>query len=331
MAGTSEEVSYVQTLGLNKHRTFVYATGGIGTARHPGRSDHVRIASYMFIDEYQRTNGRKAPGVIYNKCMTLLYRELKSQGTDIRLPHCWYRWGDIVVKHSVPYVGWVQGPDRTTTVEWADRVPEYSGSETVSLMRKYIVGFVDNHSGREGHEIAKDEVYEGAPFRFQNEYRMLRETLDSICRNYMAENSMDMVRELFDSAMGTFPDNDFRAIRKEKEGFEAVFRMALDNGAGCRRLYDFAELFWFFFCYHLRIHRKCHENVTNETLDIWKAKIPWETLRFGHILQNHAEEFYAGEETDRLVASLLSERARRMEEVDGLISKLSCGHSGSGS
>jgi hypothetical protein len=213
-----------------------------------------------------------------------------------------------------------------TAVEWNGNVPKYrSNDAVVSLIKKNVAEFMNGHAGSEGHEIAKDEVYEGAPFRFQKEYRKLREALGSLCRNYVVSNT-NIAADLFDSAMITFPKGDFKAIANERNEFEAIFRMALDNNTGFSDLFDFAEFFWFFFCYHLRLHRKCHENVPKETLELWKDKIPWEALKIRHTLQNYAEKFYKGGDADPLVRSLLDERKKRMDEIDAFMSKYSDDH-----
>lgn len=284
------------------------------------RKDYVRIASYLFFEEYKKERRGDVPGVIYNKFITLLYRELKPE-KDIGLPHCWYRWGDIVVAHCVPYVNWRHKSPRYTVVEWDGEIPDHDPKDKiVSLIKKNIAEFMFRHSGPEAHETAKDEVYEGAPFEFQNEYRKLRESLESLSKKAVVDNQTEYIGGLFDNAMKEFPDKEFKQIAGEREKFEIVFRMGLKNNASLADLFDFAELFWFFFCYHLRMNRKGHENVSKETLNIWAEEIPWETMRFGHFLQNFANEFCGAAVDDPLIISLLEEWRKRMDRIDALAS-----------
>lgn len=288
------------------------------------KNDYVKIASHMFLDKYKNERGEDPPGVIYNKFITLLYRDLKNSDIDIKLPHCWYRWGDIVVGYCVPYVHWNHNRPSHTTVEWVGKdIPSYkSGDDIIDLIKKNMTEFMLRHKGSEAHETAKDEVYEGAPFDFQNDYRKLRESLDSMSKKAVMENPSEYIAGLFHPAMESFPKNEFKKIIDEKEKFEAVFSMGLENDASPADLCDLAEYFWYFFCYHLRLHKKCHENVPADTLAIWKEEIPWETLTIEHILQNFAEKFNTGNNSDPLVASLLEDRKKRMDRIDSLMTDL---------
>ncbi|MCL1811713.1 MAG: hypothetical protein FWG41_05815 [Methanomassiliicoccaceae archaeon] len=287
-----------------------------------GKKDYVRIASYLFFDEYKKERGGDVPGVMYNKFMTLLYAELKPE-KDIGLPHCWYRWGDIVVAHCIPYITWTHKSPKYTIVEWNSGVQDYDPKDRiVSLIKKNIAEFMIRHSGTDAHETAKDEVYEGAPFKFQKEYRKMRESLDSMVKVSVVDNRTEYIGSLLLNAMKDFPKKEFKQIIGEKDKFEAVFSAGLCGDASSEDLFDFAELFWFFFCYHLRTNKKGHENVPKETLNIWLEEIPWETKRFEHILQNYAERFSGAGSDDPLILSLLEERKDRMERIKVLESEI---------
>ena len=56
--------------------------------------DYARYACQVFIGGHEGSVGCSPTGVMFNKFMTLLYRDIrKTLGVDISLPHCWYRWG----------------------------------------------------------------------------------------------------------------------------------------------------------------------------------------------------------------------------------------------
>ena len=56
--------------------------------------DYIRYACQAFIEGHEGSVGCSPSGVMFNKFMTLLYRDVRrALGVDIRLPHCWYRWG----------------------------------------------------------------------------------------------------------------------------------------------------------------------------------------------------------------------------------------------
>jgi hypothetical protein len=288
------------------------------------KSDYVKIASYMFLDKYRKEREGDAPGVIYNKFITLLHSDLKLRKIDIKLPHCWYRWGDIVVGYCVPYVHWNHDQPNYTTVKWiGDEVPAYeSNDEVISLIKKNMTEFMLRHKGSDAHETAKDEVYDGAPFDFQKDYKKLRESLDSMSKRTVMNNSSEYLAGLFYPTMENFPKNEFKNILNEKEKFEAVFKMGLESNVSPKDLYDLTEYFWYFFCYHLRLHKKCNENIPANTLAIWKEEIPWETQKMEQILQNFAEKLTLGNSNNHLVISLLEDREKRIERLDVLTSKL---------
>jgi hypothetical protein len=110
----------------------------------------------------------------------------------------------------------------------------------------------------------------------------------------------------------------FSEIKKEKLDFESVFRSASESGAAIDDLRDMAERFWFFFCYYLRIDKKCHENITNETLEVWKSLIPWEKEMYIRSLQDIAHDLQLSGKEKR-IDSILTEREERVNEFSDLL------------
>ena len=68
--------------------------------------DYIRTFSYLFLKKYREKTGTDSSGVLFNKYMTLLNRALLYKGVDMHLPHCWYRWGDEVVRYCLPFIDW---------------------------------------------------------------------------------------------------------------------------------------------------------------------------------------------------------------------------------
>ena len=200
------------------------------------------------------------------------------------------------------------------------RLPKYHDDEIISYASEYADEFIDKHSGEEGAELAIDEVYDQAPFKFQNDYRYLRESLKNLNKNMtsMFSNMSNIVGPLFDTAMENSP-SEFRSMKNEKELFISVFRMMLENDASVREIFNITEDFWFYFCYHLRLNRKCHENVSNSTLDVWREKIPEEKYQFCLRLQSYAHE-YESESEDPNVRSLCRSWKKNDSELNDLLS-----------
>ena len=284
--------------------------------------DHKKIASFIFLDKYRSRNQEDASGVMYNKFMTLLSSALKEKRIDIGLPHCWYRWGDEVVRFHMPYLRWNHEDPGYTAVVWKGNIPRYEGDDPViSAIKDFSDDFIDEYSGSEGMERVIDKVYENAPFKFQNEYRKLRENLKIAKKSVPPDNYVrSVLMPLFKSAMSSFP-KAFSHMNDIKNDFMCVFAIAAEEGATTSELFDIAEDFWFFFCYHLRLNPKCHENVPRSTLDIWADILPWESEMYERNLWNNIHRFYKKHGSDPTADRLSEEWKRDMDEFEKLLSE----------
>jgi len=279
----------------------------------------VRISSFLFIDEYERRVG-EVRGVVFNKFMTLLNHDLKADhGIDMKLPHCWYRWGDEVVKYYLSrYTRWDHEDLTATTVSWKGDVPDMDlEGPMVSKIREYVDEFITSYSGEDGWEMAIDRLYGLAPYDFQNEYRKLRENLKETRGGfYIQDYYSNILLPLFDRALASFPSK-FSDIAKEKECFESVVRECVRENVPIEDVRDIVEEFWFFFCYHLRVDKSCHENVSNETLNIWRSSIPWEDELYIRSLQDRASKL--ANASDKNIIDLQRERDKRIGEFEDLL------------
>jgi hypothetical protein len=284
--------------------------------------DYVKVSTFLFTEEYERSIGEKVRGVIFNKFMTLLNHDFKNtKNIDIKLPHNWYRWGDEVVKYYVkPYTKWDHEDLGTTTVSWKGGVPDFNLDDPVVVeIRKYIKSHIEKYSNEDGWERAIDALYAKAPYPFQNEYRKLRENLKGAATRpiYIQDYISSLLIPLFNNAMNAFP-NAFSEIKKEKLDFESVFRLAAESGSSIDDLRDMVERFWFFFCYYLRVDKKCHENISNETLEVWRSSIPWEKEMYIRSLQDIAYNLQLKGKEKR-IDHLLKEREERVNEFNDIL------------
>lgn len=294
--------------------------------RGANHKDYVESASFIFLNKYERLNGCKASGVLYNKFMTLLNRRFLSDDVDIGLPHCWYRWGDEVVRHGLDYLSWNHDDPRYTAVIYKGGIAgAYDPNDPlVREIESFAEEFIAMYKGPEGAEMAIDEVYADAPFQFQNDYRRLRESL-RISRSHVGyDNFESYILSLFDTAMESFP-REFRDLEEQRSEFEAVFRMAVSGGVSRDDLFELVEHFWFFFCYHLRINKKCHANVDRTTLEIWKDAVPLEDSRFEHGIRTLAYRLCPREYSDPRIDRMLHERELAIIEVERMLDYLNDG------
>lgn len=286
--------------------------------------DYVGYASWRFITGYVGSEGRRPTRVLFDRFMTTLHRDLKEgQGTDIGLPHCWYEQGDEAVINEMPYLQCDCMGSGETRVSYRGCVPEVDRTDAIVVM---IDGSADSFVSRcseEGEaEVAVDGMYAPVPFEFQVRFGMLRESLGTSGSDPVAADRTEKARALFEDAMDCFPAEEFPEASPHAERFGAVFRAALDSGAAAAVLQGIAECFWTYFCHHLRLHERCHENVSVVTLGAWAEAIPAETVDYERTIQNQAHMVDPEGSSGEVVRGLLRERERRIKEVGELMERM---------
>lgn len=284
--------------------------------------DYIRTFSYIFLKKYKEKTGTDSSGVLFNKYMTLLNRALLFKGIDMHLPHCWYRWGDEVVRYCLPFIDWNHDDLSYTFVRYSDKSPRVNYKDpNVKYASDYADVFIGKYAKTYGQEEAIDEVYSDAPFAFQNDFRKLREAVSISRSNVPIKNYHSYIKGLFETAVESFPP-DFGFLGQRFEEFVSTFRMALSKNAKPDELYEISETFWFFFCYHLRLNSRCHENVPQSTLEVWREVLPTEEEKYRMFVQNQAAEYCRKPGKDEVISRLLQERDKRLKESDDLFAKV---------
>lgn len=278
------------------------------------------IVSYIFIKNYKKETGKPPSGLFFNEFMVLFNKRMLDAGKDMKLSHCWYRWGDEVVRYYMPYLKWNHEDLGSTTVDWGDVAPVISDvAPFAKEAQDFFIGFMKEYGTEERYEKVYDDVYSFAPYEFQNRYRRVRDALKNAEANYVADNMVRGVfKPLFDSAMDTFPD-DFKEIREKALLFRKIVDCAVENGTYPSGLRDMTETFWFFFCYHLRT-KQCF-NVSMETKRVWKEVLSVENESFSDELEILAE-FYASNSNDPEIGRLVSKRRKHIENLNKIIDSL---------
>lgn len=289
-----------------------------------GSIDYVGYASWRFITGYAGSEGCRPTKALFDRFMTSLHRDLKEgHSTDIGLPHCWYEQGDEVVINEMPnlqcdYVG--SGEFR---VSYRGCVPEVDRTDAiVGLIDGSADSFILGCSGGDETGTGVCGMYATAPFEFQIRFAMLMEGLGTSGSNSVAVDRTEVMRTLFEDVMGCFPVEEFPEASPHEERFGAVFRAALDSGATAAVLQEIAECFWSYFCHHLRLHGRCHENVSLVTLGAWAEAVPAETMDYERTIQNQAHLVDPDGSSGEAVRELLRERDRRVKEVCELMDRM---------
>ena len=210
-----------------------------------------------------------------------------------------------------------------TRVSYRGRVPETDSTDaTVGLIDGSADSFISGCSGGDETETGVCGMYATAPFEFQTRFAMLMESLGTSGSGPVAVDCTENVRVLFEDAMGRFPAEEFPEASPYADMFRAVFRAALDSGVTAAVLQGIAECFWSYFCHHLRLHGRCHENVSLVTLGAWAEAVPAETVDYECTIQNQAHLVDPAGSSGEAVRELLRERERRISEISELMDRM---------
>jgi len=265
------------------------------TSRDP--NSPLGVAAYLVITSYAEKTDKSPTGLYFNKVMSLLHNKIKADGYDLQLPHCWYKWGDEVVRYLMPVaIGWNHEDPPQTTVTWKGRSPESLGQDELSKkLIRYIDDLTKQYSAPGGVEKAVDEVYALAPFEFQRRFKKCRDSIYSAMRRTVdiKDYGEKVLWPLVESACKSFLviSRDFPEVAESLPSFKASMEYVLhDRATNYPLAYEISEEFWSWFCYFLRLHPKAHENVPRETLDVWEEKLDWETERYKKMFGDHIVE-----------------------------------------
>lgn len=282
------------------------------------KSSLISIASFQVITGHQEAVGSEPTGLFFNKMMSILNKELKMKGIDLGLPHCWYRWGDEVVRYLMPgAIKWNHEEPQHTKVSWKGKAPLGMGNDTASkIIIEMVEALTANYAGEEGINKAIADVYRFAPFEFQRKFRSCREAFASKVRSGIdiSNYGKDFLWPLVNEAMESFPVDDFPEVADQIKPFKELMRILLnDDGVDYRYANEVSEEFWTWFCYYLRLHPSCHENVSRETLSFWNEKLAWEDERYLRQFSDHVVK--AGRSGHKLSTLLDRIAAVREQEI----------------
>ncbi len=249
----------------------------------------LNLTAFLVIEEHRRLTARHPTGLHFNKVMSLAHRELRRRGVDIELPHCWYRYGDEVVRQRMPtFVRWNHEEPSYCRISWAgDRVEKPHGVPDAEVVREVVGGLVNRFAVPGGTSAAVGEVYSYAPFEFQRRFRRLSPRLERLVRNGhgTTRTERSVALTYLTNACEEFPTAEFPAVAGRLPAFRSAMTHALSGRKVPPELpAELAELFWFWFCYHLRLHPSAHENVPEDILEYWAARLGDHDARFDRLL-----------------------------------------------
>ncbi len=253
--------------------------------------DPLAIASYLVIDKHEKYTGKSPSGLYFNKLMSLVDRKLRGS-VNLKLPHCWYRYGDEVVRAAMPYnVKWDHMYDDKTIVTWKGDIPMLDDSIQVRL----ITGVIDEltNAYAENVNLAVHEVYKFAPFEFQRQFLNVREIFYGMNNafNWDANTYLTLSAPQFFKALNSFPSHEFPQLKERLQITRQLAEITLNNpDVDNSILKDIMTTFWFHFCYYLRTHDEAHDNVPENYITYWNNILETEDARYRKIYADIIEK-----------------------------------------
>ncbi|RLF72100.1 MAG: hypothetical protein DRN55_06605 [Thermoplasmata archaeon] len=244
--------------------------------------------------------------------MCLLYRNLKKKNLNLKLPHCWYRYGDEVVRYHMPHqIRWNHEDPRRTSVHWMGSEPDIKEERVLEEVRR----ITERYHTRDGLRELVAEIYNTAPYEFQKKFR---EVFDVIYeyknRRIEIKNfNSDFFYPMVERALHSFPKDDFKVVFKDVEPLREAIKM-LDFKQHGDYIIELLENFWFYFAYYLRV--KAHENVPRETLMYWKSVLPEETERYRRYFADIMIELQSVTGKSDILRDIIKKRLERREEEE---------------
>ncbi len=286
---------------------------------HCYESSPLDKAVYLVLKRFRNQNNEDPTGVYFNKVLSILHQRLRST-FDLKLPHCWYRWGDEVVRRCLPHdVNWDHDYLRTT-VSWDGLELHVEIEDHLELINEEIEKIIDTFPMSNIDRIVS-EVYSYAPFDFQRSFRNIRGSLGftneiDICFENI---HLDNIKKQKSIAESDFKSVDYNipilhsSFRLWSESFDFLVN---ESKVDYETLININESFWFHFCYYLRL--KQNENVPIDVIDHWKNLLPYDVKnRNNEIIHEVKKIIITGFEPSEEVSAIIK---KRDDEINELIS-----------
>ena len=286
-------------------------------------------ASFMVVKEYEKINNESPSGLYFNKAISFLNTILKNKGIDLAVPHCWYRWGDEVVRYYMPRdLKWTHEENVHTIVDWEGGIPDYPEGNVKELIDYNVREMTKKYAIKGQIQDFVDTIYEEAPFEFQRKYKQVRDFFYTTSNSGIMDEKEKrklLIRAL-EEALKSFPSDDiFDDVRELIPKFKRLMDYGLNSSSiDLKILNEVSEEFWFLFCYYLRIHPKSYENVRRDTIRYWTEILPDKKSEFMENFRDHVLGFshiIHKISTDDEIGSCASQALRDDEEFNQLFSE----------
>lgn len=238
----------------------------------------LKYSAWKMIDLYKDRSTDEVNGLRFNKMMALLdHRLLDEKGLDIKLPRCWYLYGEATVPKQLPsQVRWsgLDDEEEKTSVTWDDERPKVRSSKNRQKIDSVVDSLYSLFPADEDVRKAIEEDYESyAPYDFQRKYKVFR--YDTNIRSIVDKDGTLRSEAFYSSgikdAMDVFPSEDFPELKVHARKLELILPSLFKefpekNEKGV----EMAKDFWKIFCRFLRV--KQNKYVIDSRLKYWEEK-----------------------------------------------------------
>ena len=289
-------------------------------------NDLLAYVSYLVIRKYKEKVGEPPTGLYFNKLMSPCNLNLVNKHVNINLPHYWYRYGDQVYMHSMPRNLVLNHETPTkTTVEWMDEEPAPVSDKSHNLIEKVVSKLTERYSN-DIHQAVRD-VYKYAPFDFQREYLDLREAFygEKNAFNWDALAYKTISAHLLVNAFSKFPEKSFPKLNRQYAVVKTLIETTLREEWEFKLVEEVCTNFWFLFCYHLRLNKRCRENIPEESISCWEGRIEFEDIRYRRIIGDLLIEITENHQNilkDELLKEEYDWRMKDLKETEEIIDEL---------
>lgn len=235
----------------------------------------LEYASWKILNKY-KNHEQKVNAFVFNKTMSVLNQQLIDiYGLNIKLPRCWYYYGEQVVPIEMPSQVRCEGlgmEDIQTTFKWIGNSPIHPRRKDKKKIDSQVNSLISKFPPNEDiHELV-DKVYEYAPYEFQIAYSKFRsdfQLMSDVDKDGKIRSKL-LYKNDFKKAIECFPHEDFPNFKVPAKKIELIVYSIFDECPEQNKLgVNLAKDFWEIFCKFLRINEKGHYYVSQGIIDNW--------------------------------------------------------------
>ena len=270
----------------------------------------LEYACYKIIQRYKDPQTDKVDGIRFNKMISLLNQKLlnsEEERLDIKLPHCWYFYGDMVILRDMPKQLRMDHKDDEpiSKVYWEGPQPKIS-KKIKKIIDKREMTLQQEYPPNCDINIVIEKVYSYAPYEFQRDFLIFRNDNKFLPQEYFKELHQKILKGDFKNNIKHYPYERFPELKvqftKISYIIETIFNEYPDNN---QMGIDLGNKFWKIFCKYLVLDEKGNYNASKDAIDHWKKIAVKDLIEYNKQLNDDIKTFFKEFNTDSLDDPLL--------------------------